>query len=108
MFLGKGGGGFAPPVAYPVPQYATVPASADLSGAGHLDIAVSVGGLGGQRSLGVLRGNGDGTFQPVATYYAGGLVDWIGIADFNGDGRTDLAVANGIDGRVSILLNCRP
>ena len=60
----------------------------------------------------MLLGNGDGTFQPAVGYAAG--VDPIGIVagDFDGDGITDLAVANegslffgmGDPGGVSVLL----
>ena len=45
--------------------------------------------------MSVLLGNGDGTFQPQVTYAVGARdPDAIVAGDFNGDGRTDLAVAN--------------
>ena len=44
--------------------------------------------------MSVLLGNGDGTFQPQVTYAVGSGPDAIVAGDFNGDGRTDLAVAN--------------
>ena len=44
--------------------------------------------------MSVLLGNGDGTFQPPAYYAVGGTPDAIVAGDFNGDGITDLAVAN--------------
>ena len=44
--------------------------------------------------MSVLLGNGDGTFQPQVTYAVGSYPDAIVAGDFNGDGRTDLAVAN--------------
>ncbi|MFL6334774.1 MAG: FG-GAP-like repeat-containing protein [Pyrinomonadaceae bacterium] len=40
----------------------------------------------------VLLGNGNGTFQPPATFNAPGST--LGVADFNGDGKLDLAVLN--------------
>ena len=62
----------------------------------------------------VLLGNGDGTFQAPVMYGTSGAVS-VAAADFNGDGKLDLALANGyIDpvtrfpdgpGTVSILLN---
>ena len=63
-------------------------------------------------SVAVLLGNGDGTFQPAATYGSGGSeADFVTVADFNGDGNLDLAVSNqgpsaGGDGNgvVSLLL----
>jgi hypothetical protein len=51
-----------------------------------------------------LLGNGDGTFQPEVTYDSGGFVaDAITVADVNGDGKPDLAMANAFD-NVGILL----
>jgi len=54
-----------------------------------------------------LLGTGDGTFtQPSGPPYAvgrGQTTSSIAAADFNGDGKLDIAVAN-LDGTVSILL----
>jgi Bacterial Ig-like domain (group 3)/FG-GAP-like repeat/FG-GAP repeat len=62
-------------------------------------------------TVGVLLGNGDGTFQAVAAYDSGGLfADSIVIDDVNGDGKTDLIVANSStsitvdNGNVGVLL----
>ena len=51
----------------------------------------------------VLLGNGDGTFQPAFNYSAGTRPDSVAVSDFNGDGKFDLAVANGYG--VSVMLN---
>src|SRR5205823_4181329 len=53
--------------------------------------------------VGVLLGNGDGTFQPPLEYPAGNLAGPVAVGDFNGDGFPDLAVGD-ISG-VTILLN---
>ena len=45
-------------------------------------------------TVSVLLGNGDGTFQPQVTYAVGSSPQALVAGDFNGDGRTDLAVAN--------------
>jgi hypothetical protein len=46
-------------------------------------------------SVGVLLGNGDGTFQTAVTYGSGGFeARSIAVADVNGDGKLDLLVAN--------------
>ena len=93
-------------------------AVADVNGDGKPDIVISnwcsdnncTGG-----SVGVLLGNGDGTFQPATSYLSGGLyADSIAVADLNGDGNPDLVVANcgananancaGASGNVAVLL----
>jgi hypothetical protein len=60
-------------------------------------------------NIGVMLGNGNGTFQSQVTYPVGNGAWWVGAADFNGDGKLDLAVAtrNGATGQpnpVAILL----
>lgn len=69
-------------------------------------------GNGGNGSLSVLQGNGDGTFQPALLFDSGseGAVS-IAVADLNHDGRPDVALANWFDGNnynlgsVGVLLN---
>ena len=104
VLLGRGNGTFKPAVTYSSGGYdATSVAVGDLNGDGHLDVAVSnvcltldkcKYGLG-PGGLGVLIGNGDGTFQPAATYLTGGL--WatsVALGDVNGDGNLDVVVSN--------------
>jgi hypothetical protein len=67
----------------------SVPSAADVDGDGKLDLIVSNNGIG---TITVLLGNGDGTFQPGATISAGKRIGRLVIADFNGDGRPDLAM----------------
>jgi len=55
-------------------------------------------------------GRGDGTFQTAVNYNSGRYPQFVAIGDFNGDGKSDLAVANTgsypnfTDGSVAILL----
>jgi len=68
---------------------------ADLDGDGKLDIAASVsigGGLSG--TLVLFKGHGDGTFASPTTV-ASDVVGELVAADFNGDGKLDLACGDG-------------
>jgi hypothetical protein len=69
-------------------------ATADLNLDGNPDLLI--GHFNSNHVVGVLLGNGDGTFQPEVTYPIGGEVEGMAVADFNHDGIPDLAVANGI------------
>jgi hypothetical protein len=83
---------------------------ADVNGDGIPDIIVGNSG-GTISSVGVLLGNGDGTFQPaLPTYIGGSLVEFssVAVADVNRDGTPDLVVAtccesNG-EGEAAVLL----
>ena len=73
----------------------------DYNGDGLADLAVVSGG-----GVGVLLGNGDGTFQtPPISYLAGVGAIAVAAGDFNSAGFPDLAVANRDSKNVSILLN---
>ena len=95
-------------------QWVTV---ADVNGDGNLDLLVANGCSDStcvNGSVGVLLGNGDGTFQAALAYGSGGVFSksfyLIAVADVNGDARLDVVVANyggagGVsDGAVGVLL----
>jgi hypothetical protein len=79
-------------------MFPSSPAVADLNGDGKRDLVVANCGNGCQTGIGtvgVLLGNGDATFQTAVTYGTGGIgAHSVKIADVNGDGKTDLVVAN--------------
>src|SRR5262245_50794721 len=53
----------------------------------------------------VLLGNGNGTFQPPASFAVGSLTEAVAVGDFNGDGKLDLGVtSNGSYGFANVLL----
>jgi len=113
ILLAGGGGTFLAPAMFdagPNPGSVIV---LDVNQDGKLDLAVAnqlevidnaaVGGY----TASVMNGNGDGTFQPPATYYVAGSqiskgsATTIAIGDFNGDGNVDLAATGSA---LSILL----
>jgi hypothetical protein len=62
--------------------------AADLNGDGILDLAGT-----GTNAVGVMLGNGDGTFRPRVNFAVGGQAQDLAAGDFNGDGRIDLVVS---------------
>ena len=102
VLLGKGNGTFQVAKSYNSGGYlAQSVAIADLNGDGKPDVAVvnwsqtNVCSLG-TCTVGVLLGNGDGTFQAAVNYSAGGSGgSSIAATDVNGDGRADLLVIAG-------------
>jgi hypothetical protein len=103
-----GGAAFAAPAPYD-PAGASAVALGDLDGDGALDLVACTHDnfvyvvLGNRSPLGP-----DGTFQYYGRFPAGQYADALAIADFNNDGRPDIAVANLNDSTVSILLNNFP
>jgi hypothetical protein len=105
IFLGNGDGTFQPPVLYPVAFPGSIQV-ADFNGDGKADLAVVDGQCKyGACTVGVLLGNGDGTFQPVLNYPAGEGVAFVAVGDFNSDHKPDLVVADSLASAVSVLLN---
>ena len=105
VFLGDGAGGFGFPVSYRTMPDSGFVAVADLNKDGKLDVIVA-----GQRAdpsgntIGILFGNGDGSFQREVTYLTGDGPDFVAVADVNGDGEADLIAANDKGATVSVLL----
>lgn len=124
VFLGNGDGTFGAAPNSPFTVNAgllstSVPISVtvgDFNGDGKADLAVTnvpfnplsvigaiTGHLGG--AVGILRGNGDGSFQAASNFGTGGDVPVsVAVGDFNGDGKLDVAIANLNSGNVSVLL----
>ena len=106
-------GGFSRVETTPLPlDGASWVVCADFNQDGFEDTAVS---FLDDAKLGVLLGNGDGTFDEALTLFSTGLEPRaIATGDFNGDGRIDLATANEGDESVptnedvSVILNDIP
>jgi len=124
VFLGVGDGTFnqanqSPYAVGNTPAFVTI---ADVNGDGILDLAVANSGAPSTatngaavtgNSVSILVGNadpsattrGDGTFTALTPVPAGNGPASIAVADFNGDGLADLAVADEADNAVTVLLN---
>jgi uncharacterized repeat protein (TIGR01451 family) len=110
ILLGKGDGTLDAAVSYPAGASLQSIAAGDLNGDGKTDLVVANSGIAtsgsvtGAGGLSVLLGNGDGTFRTAVSYTVGTNPVAIAVADLNGDGKTDLAVADLNSNDVSILL----
>jgi uncharacterized protein (TIGR03437 family) len=89
VLLGNGDGSFAQSAAVSIQDDGAI-FTGDMNGDGKLDIVFQ-----GERYgvLSVLLGKGDGTFQPALTTNIGRpwWIEGILVADFNGDGKLDVA-----------------
>jgi hypothetical protein len=110
VLLGNGDGTFQTAEAYDSGgRWAWSVAAADVNGDGKPDLlvvnqCVSIADCY-NGTVGVLLGNGDGTFQTAVTYGSGGETTFsVAVADVNGDGKPDLLVANQGGGMVGVLL----
>jgi hypothetical protein len=110
VLLGNGDGTLQSAVNYGTGDQApSGVAIVDANDDGKLDLLIvnqQISGESVQGTIGILEGNGDGTFQTAVTVPTNGEgSNGIAAADLNGDGKPDLVVANPSSATVSVLLN---
>ena len=102
VLINNGDGTFASPVGYDVGQLPAGVTIADVNHDGKPDLIT--GNLDqAEHSVSLLRGKGEGTFQPAVSYATDAGSSGIVAADFNGDHFTDIAVANFWANTVSVV-----
>ncbi len=106
IYAGNGDGSFQPPVSYnPTAQVNWALAVADFNADGLPDMAFASIVNNTPTQVGVMFGNPNGTFQSPPGYAIGGIPRSAVLADFNGDGILDMAVANaGLTSYIAVLM----
>jgi hypothetical protein len=97
LYSGQAGGSLQPTATYFAPGFGSLTAS-DLNGDGHLDLVVATPTFGGSvgNTVSLLLNNGDGTLPaPFLINNPGATLSSQAVADFNGDGIPDKALASG-------------
>ena len=106
---GYGDGSFRGAPSYDLPNsfagsaYTYSVASGDFNGDGVPDVVVGQQGNNGSTGVVVYLAKGDGTFFPGVSYGASAQLRFVAVADFNGDGKLDIAAIDKA-GLVQILL----
>jgi hypothetical protein len=93
ILLGNPDGTFGPPIIFQA-GYPVSIASGDMNGDGNQDLIIAEYGGTGNGYVGVFLGDGTGHFKLFGAYQAGIEPISLTLADFNGDGNLDVAVAN--------------
>ncbi len=103
VLLGNGDGTFQPAHNFAAGDSPVAVAVGDFNGDGKLDLVV-IDNIRNVGTASVLLGNGDGTFQPARTFFAGSNPYAVAVGDLTGTGVLDLVVADSYHGGTVVLL----
>src|SRR5262245_59299089 len=105
VLQGRGDGTFLPGVAYGQPGAVASVATGDLDGDGLIDIAVAgTNNLGTGHNVSILLGKGGDTSARQPPILTGGQYSTVVVADFDDDGRADLASAGYVGSDAAAML----
>jgi hypothetical protein len=103
VLLGNGDGTFGDAVEFPSGTTSRAITSGDFNGDKQLDL-VNTSATPIENAASVLLGNGDGSFDAAVSYGVGKFPYSIVAADWNADGKLDLATANNDGTNLSVLI----
>ncbi len=103
--LNTGAGTFAAATEYATTAAAQSVITVDVNADGRLDLVVPTTTNGFDSSVNLLLNLGSGTFGAAGRHLAGTFPKAVAVADLDGDGAPDLAVANKDSQTVSLLFN---
>jgi hypothetical protein len=104
VLLGNGDGTFQAAQSYAAGLRTDLVAVGDFNGHPDLIVANQGDAYGNGSAVSILLGNGDGNFQAPQMYLTGFHASSFVVGDFNGDGHSDLIVADATGGTLSVLL----